>query len=120
MTRPAIRVAFVAAGHVSSPQAYMSVAETLVDILGYDMRRKAKTGLKDPTVYETMIFIDVGPALEFLKEETGGTRTLVLLSEMFRDRADKIAADHPKLKVILCTGARPGHWASRFKYVSII
>lgn len=105
MTAPT-RVAFVAAGAVSKPESYVYLAETYKRLLDRSMRPTYPyEGQKQLPAFDTQVFTEVEPALEWLKPETGGGRTLVLLSEAFAPRADSIAAQHPDIYVLVFSGA---------------
>jgi hypothetical protein len=104
MHRAPTRVAFVAAGRVSSTEAYIGLAESYAGLLASQMQ-PTQPGEEERRAFETQIFTEVEPALEFLSVQTGGTRTLVLLSDMFLARADEIAAKYPGIQVMVFTGA---------------
>ena len=102
MARSATRVAFVAAGAFGKPASYVSLAESWKRFLDRELQHNTT----EPA-FLTEVFAEIEPALAFLSGQTGGTRTLALLSEQLGHQAPEIARKNPNIQVVVFTGAQP-------------
>lgn len=105
--RPATRVAFVAVGRVAKPEDYLSLAETYVAMLDREMQTTFRSTDGPRKAFDARIFTSIGLAEDFVRPHTGGTRTLVFLSEIHKHMAEAIAASDLSLRVVVFTGVSP-------------
>lgn len=96
------RVAFVAAGQIGQPSDYLYQAQL------FKMQLDRANAAGSETIFESEIFTDIEPAIEYLNKATSGLQSLALLSNMFLAQSDAIAKANPHIRVFVVTGAHQG------------
>ncbi|MBV9159612.1 MAG: hypothetical protein JO019_03395 [Candidatus Kaiserbacteria bacterium] len=107
MTHAPTRVALVAGGGISGPEAYQNLAETFARSLAREKQPVSRDSEEPKPAFDAKVFTDTAAALQFLEPNSGGKRTIAFMSISQHREAAEVAKQHPDLFVVILTGKDP-------------